>query len=328
MSLDTATRDEVFPCRACSSPVFDDEAYCEACGTAVATSSAGDLSATSQGVDGREERDLGVAASITDRGHRRKRNEDAFALAASADTFVAVVCDGVASTANPDQAARAAADATLGVLQALLAAPTWPESSSVESLFDQAFGQAQAAVLRVPDDEPDGNDLSPSTTLVAAVGTAERIVVGNVGDSRAYWLSAGDASHHRVLTVDDSVVQERIADGVPPEVAQRDPDAHTITRWIGGDTGSIEPRVVFFDVVEAGVLLVCTDGLWNYFPDLTQLAEVVFSGSTRPLEVANRLVDAALHAGGADNITVAVVPVDPTPFVAPGASAPRGKGSA
>ncbi len=309
MSLDTATHQEVFPCRVCASPVFDDEAYCEACGTAV-TVSGGERVGT--GTSDRDERDLGMMAGITDRGHRRSRNEDAYAVSASAGRFAAVVCDGVSSTANPDQAARAAADATLEVLQAVLSAPTWPEPSSLEAVFDQAFHEAQAAVLRVPEHEAGRDDPSPSTTLVAAAGTPERIVVGNVGDSRAYWLSAGDASHSRVLTVDDSGAQQRISDGVPPEIALGSYDAHTITRWIGSDTDSVEPRLVSLEIVEPGVLLVCTDGLWNYFPDLEELARLVFSGAAPPLEVARRLVQAALDAGGHDNITVIVVPLDPT----------------
>ena len=75
----------------------------------------------------RDEHDLGVIAGITDRGTRRHRNEDAFAIAAADGRFVAAVCDGVASTANPDQAARAAADTALAVLEPLLSAPDWPQ---------------------------------------------------------------------------------------------------------------------------------------------------------------------------------------------------------
>lgn len=161
--------------------------------------------------------------------------------------------------------------------------------------------------MLVPDDEPEGSDLAPSTTLVAAVATPERIVVGNVGDSRAYWLGHEPGTRRR-LTTDDSSAQEYIADGMAPEEAYADPDAHTITRWIGADADSA-PTVSSFDVTGPGHLIVCTDGLWNYFEDADQLALLVPLDTSSPMEIARQLTDAALDAGGLDNITVAVVPI-------------------
>ncbi len=310
MSLDMDTHADVVPCRACESPVFDDELYCEACGTRVAGEPVQQRVGAFRQPGERQERDLGVMAAITDRGYRRQRNEDMLAIAAADNRFVAVVCDGVASTANPDQAARAAADAALAVLQPLLYVAQWPDPAKLEDLLGEAFAEAQGAVMLVPDDEPDGNDLAPSTTMVAAVGTPETIVVGNVGDSRAYWLSSV-IGNSRALTVDDSWAQERIAEGTDPDVAHADPDAHTITRWIGGDSESVVPTVATLEVVEPGLLLVCTDGLWNYFKDAGELAGLIPPSPSTPIEIARQLTDAALGAGGQDNITVAVVPLEP-----------------
>ena len=311
MSLDTDSRLDVYPCPACQSQVFDDELYCEACGARVETHE----EAGERDPGDREKRDLGPIAGITDRGRRRSRNEDAMAIAAANGLFLAAVCDGVASTANGDQAARVAADMTLSTLEPLLRASKWPEEEALEEHFDSAFRAAQGAVMLVPDDEPDGSDLSPSTTLVAAFASSDRIVVGNVGDSRAYWLSRSGGG--KALSVDDSLAQESIAQGVAPEVALADPDAHTITRWIGGDTDSVSPRLVTFDVTEPGVLVLCTDGLWNYFEDPDRLNRILEGCRPSAIEMARRLVDAALAAGGQDNVTVAVVPIgmddSPTP---------------
>ncbi|HEX3333456.1 MAG TPA: PP2C family serine/threonine-protein phosphatase [Acidimicrobiales bacterium] len=320
MSTDTQPDAEVIPCRVCASPVFDDELFCEACGTPVAGESPPAPAAVPSQAAGRQERDLGVIAAVTDRGKRRHRNEDAMAIAAVNDRFVAVVCDGVASTANPHLAARAAADATLAVLEPLLHAPRWPEAAPLGDLLAEAFAEAQAAVTLVSDDEPDGNDLSPSTTLVAAVVTTDGIVVGSVGDSRAYWLSP-TTGHSRTLTMDDSWAQDSIAEGVAPEVAYAHPEAHTITRWIGSDTDSAEPAVVAAGVSEPGLLVLCTDGLWNYFEDAERLAALIPFGAATPIDTARMLTDAALAAGGQDNITVAVIPVDPT--LAPSVAGPE-----
>ena len=233
MSLHADTDAEVRPCPQCQSPVFDDELYCEGCGRRMAGEPIVDTAAPPRRHGYREEHDLGVLAGVTDRGTRRHRNEDAFAIAAVDGRVFAAVCDGVASTANPDQAARAAASTVLSIVEPLLSAPHWPRDGTLEELLGQAFDEAQRAVLEVPDDEPDGNDQSPSTTMVVAVAAHGHVTVANVGDSRAYWLNANPAQA-RLLTVDDSWAQERIAAGIAPEVAYADPEAHVITRWIGG----------------------------------------------------------------------------------------------
>jgi len=194
----------------------------------------------------------------------------------------------------------------------LLVAPTWPDDGELENVLGEAFASAQRAVMLVDDDEPDGNDLSPSTTMVAALVTPQRIVVGNVGDSRAYWVSSGPVES-QLLTVDDSWAQERIAEGAPPDEAYADPDAHIITRWIGGDADSVVPRVTQLAVTGPGYLLVCSDGLWHYFDDPVRLADLVPPGAPAPVQVARELTDAALDAGGQDNITVAVVSLQSSP---------------
>jgi len=311
VSLDTDTDAEVRPCPQCQSPVFDDELYCEGCGRRVADEPLADHAAVPRRHGYRAEHDLGVIAGVTDRGTRRHRNEDALAIAAVDGRIVAAVCDGVASTANPDQAARAAANTAFAVVEPLLAAPHWPQDAKLEELLGEAFDEAQRAVLEVPNHEPDGNDQSPSTTMVVAVAAQGHVTVANIGDSRAYWLSTNQAQA-RVLTVDDSWAQERIAEGIAPEVAYAEPDAHIITRWIGGEAESVTPTVVTLDVTEPGLLLVCSDGLWNYFEDPQRLLELIPDWAvSAPIEIARRLTDAALVAGGQDNITVVVVPVDP-----------------
>jgi serine/threonine protein phosphatase PrpC len=304
---DTDLHTDVVPCRVCESPVFDDELYCEACGAAVRPEAAPTAATRPRAT--RDGRDLNAIAAVTDVGLRRLRNEDAFAIEHAGGRWVAAVCDGVASTANGDRAARAAADAALEVLEPLLHAAQWPDEAELAGQLESAFDAAQQSVLRVPDDDKYGNEASPSTTLVVAVGTHERVVVGNVGDSRAYWLSTG-AGHSRVLTVDDSLAQEEIEQGVPAERAYGHPDANTITRWIGGDTDSWTPRLTILEPTEPGLLVLCTDGLWNYFDDPDRLAGLVPQAAPSPLEIAQLLADAALDAGGQDNVTVAVVLFD------------------
>ncbi len=66
------------------------------------------------------------------------------------------------------------------------------------------------------------------------------------------------------------------------------------------------------EVTEAGLLLLCSDGLWNYFDDPDQLSEVATAvRPDRPIEIARHLTQAALDAGGQDNVTVAALPLEP-----------------
>ncbi len=315
MSGGTGTDTDVLPCRVCSSPVFDDELFCESCGARVAGEQA--AAPTTRRPADRQDHDLGVIAAVTDRGHHRPRNEDAVAIAAVNDRFVAVVCDGVASTANSHLAARAAADAVLAVLEPSLHLAQWPATAALQQLMNEAFVAAQAAVTLVPDYEPHGHALAPSTTLVAALASAEHVVVGNVGDSRAYWLSSApsNGNNSSVITVDDSWAQDQIAEGVDPDVAYADPEAHTITRWIGGDAESVVPGFSAFEVSEPGLLVLCTDGLWNYFEDVERLGDLMPRAPSTPLDIARQFADAALDAGGRDNITVAVLPLGASPPV-------------
>jgi serine/threonine protein phosphatase PrpC len=93
--------------------------------------------------------------------------------------------------------------------------------------------------------------------------------------------------------------------------AMRDPRAHAITRWLGG--GNVpEPGTTTLSPSAPGVLLLCTDGLWNYEPDAPDLAALALPVVTRdgPRAAAEALTAHALDAGGRDNITVVCIPIN------------------
>jgi serine/threonine protein phosphatase PrpC len=297
---------EAARCPDCKTAVFEDERYCEACGRPLVEVPAHTLRArpgTSSALT-RVEIDLGVIAAVADRGHRRPRNEDAVALARRGVRCAAALCDGVASTADAHLAAAGASRAAIEVLERALELAPWPDLSE---LFNRAFDAAQHAVAGVP--VAAHGDQDASTTLIAAVTRPGQVAVANIGDCRAYWLEPGTAG--RLMTVDDSWAELKMREGVSRERALADPEAHTITRWLGADAESVVPTVTVGDVDRPGVLLLCSDGLWNYFARPDQLAGLLFAKEADgPLEQSRRLVRAALDAGGADNVAVAVLPVD------------------
>jgi serine/threonine protein phosphatase PrpC len=322
--MTAAATDVETPCPTCHEVVFEDERFCTTCGQALSV--AGPPVGPRETADPtppefaqRQEVDRGQAAGVSDRGRRRRRNEDALSLVVAGDRRAVAVADGVGSTVDAHRAAQAAVGAVAASLGPALEGAAAPGPEILRELVVEAFDRAQRAVVDLTLAAGDSGRPPPSTTLVVGVAVPGHVVVGNVGDSRAYWLgpTAGD---RRQLTADDTSAEERIAGGIDPEVAYAEPDAGDITRWIGADAESTKPAVVEVELTGPGVLLLCTDGLWNYVGDPEELARMALAApAAGPLSVARRLTDIALDAGGHDNITVAVVPVvpgasgDPTP---------------
>jgi len=298
-------------CAACGGTIAAD-GYCEQCGAPA-----------------RRPRDHWIdqpvpwVAAVCDRGVRHTRNEDAVAVAAESapGSFAAmVVCDGVSSAPDSDLASLAAARAGRDVLAGpelagALAAPDADRGPLLAQAIEAAglaAHEAASDVARRVAGEGRGNP--PSTTFVAGVLAARRLVVGSVGDSRAYWIP--DDGEPAQLSTDDSWAAEAMALGLPREEAENGPNAHAITRWLGADAPDPRPRTVERQLETAGWVLLCSDGLWNYCSEATDLAALVAQQSQTlgdPVPVgplATALVAWAVDAGGADNISVALARVE------------------
>ncbi|MFC5141826.1 PP2C family protein-serine/threonine phosphatase [Actinomycetospora rhizophila] len=315
---------------------------------------------------------LGDAAAITDRGLRRRRNEDAVELGRRVEgsgedrveTWVAVVCDGVASARRGDEASLAAVGAAVGAALETAAAPATPPTgfpaissrdtgpvstesgephddatpttggragTGVSGELDALATAASAAAATAAADLGLGGGDSPACTYVAAVVRGGEAVVSWIGDSRAYWL-AGDGSS-RLLSTDDSWAEEIANAGIMSrEEAARDRRAHVLTRWLGRDAPSGPAHARRVRIGVPGVLLLCSDGLWNHLPDpevLARLARPALGGTSAAenvdpdgvpdhpaLAAAAALLAAALDDGGHDNATLALIPVTPPPGAA------------
>jgi serine/threonine protein phosphatase PrpC len=254
--------------------------------------------------------DLGPAAGVSDRGLRHHRNEDAMALAAEqapdGPAVVAVVCDGVSSSARPDEASEAVVQAALPVLVAAVQAGGDP---AVASRAAVAAARQAVAALQGPGGE------TSATTFVSAVANGYEATLCWLGDSRAYWLGES-ASESRLLTRDDSVAGGMVAAGLADEAAaMASPHAHVLTRWLGGEDADLadDPdraaHVERFTPPGPGALLLCSDGLWNYLPEAANLAGLALPKVlTDPLGAAADMVKFAIDAGGADNITAVLIP--------------------
>lgn len=315
-------------CPTCAEPVEPADSYCEACGADLKqtrSDSPADVKPCVEcgaapadiGADGycgqcghkqpdprdHLEIDLGRLAGVTDRGITHWRNEDAMSFALANDGFVIVVCDGVSTSQNPQIASQLAVDAARTFL--VSAAASTP--GGIPDAMVRAVGIAQEAASGVEYDKT--NEVGPaSCTYVAAVLLGTTLTVAWVGDSRAYWIDEAGA---RQISRDDSWAAEQIDSGqMTPEAAYADKRAHAITRWLGADAGDTTPRVVEVAVSGDGLVLVCSDGLWNYAPEPDDMAKLVGPiGEEEPIVLARRLCEFAKTSGGHDNIAVVVAPV-------------------
>nr|WP_105973274.1 PP2C family serine/threonine-protein phosphatase [Streptomyces geranii] len=290
-------------CVACRVGRVDHDGYCENCGHAQPRER-----------DHMED-EVGPLAAVTDRGLRHHRNEDAYAISHTtlpdrAPALVAIVCDGVSSATRPDEASLAASRAAGDSLMAALPLGTHPQQAMHEAII------AASHAVNALADEPAGarehtpHHNSPACTLVGSIVTPTLLVVGWVGDSRAYWVPLDRSTAPARLTEDDSWAAQMVAAGLMNEAeAYADERAHAITGWLGADAYELEPHTASFKPDRPGVVVVCTDGLWNYAEAAEELAEILPpDASARPLHAARVLVGHALDGGGHDNVTVAVVP--------------------
>ncbi|MFE6894127.1 protein phosphatase 2C domain-containing protein [Streptomyces sp. NPDC057694] len=290
-------------CVACRSGQVDPDGYCENCGHA----------------QPRErdhmEQELGAVAAVSDRGLRHHRNEDAFVISSAAlpdgsPAVVAVVCDGVSSATRPDDASLAATRAANESLHESLPRGTHPQQALHEAILVAA--EAVNVLAREPatarEHQPHQN--APACTFVGSIVTRDLLVVGWVGDSRAYWVPDDRTATAARLTEDDSWAAQMVSAGLMSEAeAYADERAHAITGWLGADAYELEPHTASFKPDRSGVVVVCTDGLWNYAESAEQMAGAVpVDAAARPLHAAQVLTGHALDGGGHDNVTVAVLP--------------------
>lgn len=250
--------------------------------------------------------DVACASHI---GLRHETNQDAAALGidGSGHHIVLVVADGVSSTEGAEECARVASHTARDYLTATMDQGLPINDDDTVTLFERTFQKAHEAVVS-------GSGPIGACTLAAAVATHDRIVVGNIGDTRTYWFpDDGDPIR---LSIDDSMAQAQMDLGLSREEAERGIGAHAITKWIGASATDVAPRVMAYQPQQSGWLLVCSDGLWNHVPDAGDLARLIADlvskahtddhGHASPAGVANGLIAHANNCGGHDNITVAL----------------------
>ena len=226
--------------------------------------------------------------SRTDIGCLRDHNEDS--LVVTPPLFA--VADGMGGHA----AGEVASEIAVRVLSEL--APEHPDGEAL----GRAIEEANRAVIQAAR-EGRGRQ-GRGTTMTAAMLEGERLVIAQVGDSRAYLLHQGKLQQ---LTRDHSLMADMIEAGqLTPEEARTHPQRSVITRALGSDA-HLHPDIYEINVETGDRLLICSDGLSGMIFD--DQIENTLRRVQDPQRCASQLVNEAIAAGGHDNVTVIVADV-------------------
>lgn len=241
------------------------------------------------GSDAVSGRDAFVAwGARSDVGLVRSHNEDSFLLRAP----LFAVCDGMGGHAAGEVASSLAVDTIAAKAPAI----------ADDTLLGAAVEAANVAII----DGAEAGVGKPGMgcTASCAVIKGNQMAVAHVGDSRIYLLRQGSLVR---VTHDHSYVEELVDAGeITADEARVHPSRSIITRALGSDRDMYADHFTI-EVRNGDRVILCSDGLSGMVGD--HEIETLAVSSATPQAAADKLVSAALTAGGSDNVTVIVVDV-------------------
>ncbi len=233
-------------------------------------------------------------AMVSDVGRVRARNEDA--IDGCAESGWALVADGMGGHRGGDVASAIVVREVRAEVSAALAGG----GAGVDraGLVSQAIRRANRAIFS--ESNRDLKLYGMGSTAVLACFAGSTLIVGHVGDSRAYLF------RNRVLkrlTVDHSLLQELLDGGmISPAEASRAPGRGVLTRSLGVDP-DVAVEVASLPLQPGDLVLLCSDGLTEMLSD-EELSKELGDGDGDLEGLAARLVDRANRSGGRDNVSV------------------------
>jgi PPM family protein phosphatase len=232
------------------------------------------------------------AYGASDPGCVRTNNEDSFLVVPQTGLYL--VADGMGGAAAGETASRIATETFREILEEEAAEGMNP--TKLVTAFHEANRRIKAAALQ--DSKLEGM----GTTLVAAIESDGQLLVGSVGDSRAYSFQNGTITQ---ITEDQSWVNDigrRL--GLPEETLKTHPMRHVLTMALGVSE-QLKVNQYSVPLRAETLVLICSDGLYNVVTD-SEIAGVLNSGGS--LERRGKLlIDTARAHGAPDNVTVVLV---------------------
>jgi PPM family protein phosphatase len=225
---------------------------------------------------------------------RRPNNEDVCTVDLERGYYL--VADGMGGEGAGEIASSLFAESAATVFQG---APT-PNEAQVIKRVQETYRLATHRILKYVMQNPDHQGMGCTAELMAF--SDQSFVLGHIGDSRSYRFRNRQLQQ---LTVDHSLVQEQMESGLlSPEKARLHPLKNIITRAVG-IADDISPDLICEPLCHDDVFLLCSDGLTDLVDD-DHIAAALRTDAPLDRKV-DALIDAALKAGGKDNVTVVLL---------------------
>lgn len=242
-------------------------------------------------------------ANRTDIGRIRTINEDRCVVQPNLNGFsLAIVADGMGGHQAGDVASQMAIERIQEQLQSV---HTGMSIEEAKKAVREAIEQANRQIYEFASSRDQYRGMG--TTVVVVLAEEEYILIGHIGDSRAYLCNQGKFIQ---LTEDHSLVSELVRSGqITQEEASVHPRRNVLTQALGTEA-RVEVSLNHFPWHEEDLVLLCTDGLSGLVD-----SEVLFAILRTKLDLqrkANQLVERALIAGGDDNVTVILLANEPS----------------
>ncbi len=242
----------------------------------------------------------------TDKGCKRKKNEDRYSISPFGDLFI--ITDGMGGHAGGEIASKIAVDSLEDFISKVMSDEqgTLPfdldENLSYEAnLLKIGIKLANKKIYKISRENIKYGRMG--TTIVAALIKEDKAYIAHVGDSRAYLIRDNNIYQ---LTQDHSWVNLQISLGIlNKEEAANHPLKNVIIRALGTQK-DIEVDLTEQKLLDDDYLLLCSDGLNLYLSD-SEILQIVEEGGEDLEKIVNKLVDLANARGGEDNITVILI---------------------
>ena len=242
--------------------------------------------------------EVGAATEI---GARHKANQDAFKLDPTNALFL--IADGVGGSPAGDVASRVAVNAAYG---AFLREPqTEMGAHQPGKYLKAAIREAHAALLSVTDEASIYQGMATTLLITWLPGGHNRIYIAHIGDCRCYLVRQNRVAQ---LTRDHTVFNALCDAGQLPEDPARWPSPSLLSQALG-ESEVIEPESLNRSVWPDDFYFLCTDGV--HVPlSPAALAEII-TQSLHPQLICEAVIQAALNAGGEDNLTAIGIRISP-----------------
>lgn len=238
-----------------------------------------------------------VGAMLTHPGKIRTNNEDTVAFviptgAIRGDALL-LVADGMGGHAAGEVASRIAAEMFHRCFFAVKGRP-------LHDVLAECFDTANAEIFEAGQHNPEYAGMGTTCTVIAVRNN--HAWLAHVGDSRAY-IMRNDDFHQ--LSEDHTLVAEMVRQGsLTRDEAAISPERNVIVKALG-TAAAVAPKIWTdgMPLRPDDRLLLCSDGLSDLVTDMVMKGLIA---TRSPIDACQALIDAALDAGGHDNVSVGV----------------------